>query len=271
MAYIVEGVMQLPIPDDVHGFNPDLDDMLTASLLSDATQFDRDCMCGRKYRASRRRELVEPPIAFIIHIKRFDDNGNKNNTLVNFNSTLNIGPLFNSLSGDQRTDFLNAGGQVDEAGKPDLVYRLRAFTVHSGSSRASGHHVAYARRIYGQMQQWHKYNDGTVEPVEFESLAEERAQLLLFETDNAKAVSVLRRSVKVDIREGPSGRKPPSALLPEPDAFVDDAAAAVGTTDRDIGITGDFLLGQRTHSAGDPSSDGDADLHDDGARLGALS
>ena len=103
------------------------------------------------------------PKNLIIVLKRFLNNGSKNDSLVDF-------PLEN----------LNLSKYCVGYGKNKNIYRLRAISNHIGSLN-SGHYFAYCLSQNGK---WYNYNDRSVAEISNSNLISEKAYCLFYEKIN---------------------------------------------------------------------------------------
>jgi ubiquitin C-terminal hydrolase len=92
--------------------------------------------------------LETAPKVLVVHLKRFMNDGTKNESRVTFEETLDLGQV---------------------AGALESHYDLIALSVHSGSKNG-GHYWAFVKK-----QVWAKYNDKNVTPADFSGVLNEGA------------------------------------------------------------------------------------------------
>ena len=100
--------------------------------------------CKTESKAERTITFWSTPKKLIIHLKRFKNNGNKNNVYINY-------PLFN----------LNLSNYCVGYDKYESEYNLYAVACHIGNEHG-GHYISYCKNIN---HKWYKYDDKDVSEV----------------------------------------------------------------------------------------------------------
>ena len=106
-------------------------------------------------------KLWSVPNYLIIHFKRFKNNGQKINTIVDFD-----------LENLVLTDYISK----DKKDPNNYIYSLYAINYHSGSQNA-GHYFSCCKNLNNN---WYLFNDGNVSKIEKENLLKKDAYILFY-------------------------------------------------------------------------------------------
>ena len=190
---IVEGVVDVWPVDGVS-----INDLIY-SYASRSHEHDVRCeICGEKRHADVSYAMYAPPMCLFINLQRvnfYSGRLKKNNNHVDFLSDIDLGQLLPPLSEATKRAFTEAGGVLMD-GVPVVKLSLRAFTVHSGASAHSGHHVAFANLPSTSdphsVRAWFRCDDTAVDKVDSQVVRSQNAQLLVYVASNPVAVAALR-------------------------------------------------------------------------------
>jgi len=117
--------------------------------------------CKKKQPSTKQLTITRLPRNLIIHLKRFDNRMNKNNSFINYPFTLDLTKFWpDDFDGNLPpgvTDELPARGQV-----APFNYKLYGVACHFGSLQG-GHYTAYVDK--GIKNSWHYFDDTAFRPI----------------------------------------------------------------------------------------------------------
>jgi len=111
-------------------------------------------------------QILKPPPVLAVHLKRFEfsQSGNRIKKLnhVTFDQELDITPFV-----------------VDA--KYAVKYQLFGVLVHTGTSPHDGHYYSYVRAPGNESKRWFLMNDRAVTPVDFNTVKQKQAYILMYQ------------------------------------------------------------------------------------------
>ena len=125
-------------------------------------------------------QILKPPPVLAVHLKRFafSESGSRIKKLehVAFGRELDIAPFV-----------------VDA--KSAVKYELFGVLVHSGKSAYGGHYYSYVRAPGKEDNQWFKMNDTNVSRVDFKTIKQDQAYILMYEMTQSTLESHFKNAI----------------------------------------------------------------------------
>lgn len=139
--------------------------------------------CKQKVQAVKKLKLwINPPV-LVLHLKRFNHNGGKNNTFIEY--PLKDLDMAKYISEEKIND------------KVETKYTLQSVILHSGGGLNSGHYFSYSKFI--PSNEWLEYNDDTIRNITEEQVVSQRAYLLIYMRNDVYTTQLDNQMSKLSI------------------------------------------------------------------------